>query len=119
MGSVVIDRRSRCVVHAPGVIEAVANVHDRSARAHVRRVHPLICGSAERHAYGIVLRGRVKVAAARGAAVGNVAVGFVVDDFALEESADSGVGQVAEFVGTHSQVGGERLSALVWYVFAD
>src|SRR5438067_12826631 len=42
-----------------------------------------------------------------------MAVGFVIDDLPLKESADTGMGEIAEFVGAHRQIGGKRLPVFV------
>jgi ABC-type Fe3+-citrate transport system substrate-binding protein len=70
-------------------------------------------GGAKRDAERIVPECSLRVAAAAAAAIGNVPVGFVVDDFSLKKIADEFVGEIAEFVGTRRQVDRENVSVLV------
>jgi hypothetical protein len=71
------------------------------------------CGGVKRNIERILPELGFRVAAAIGAAVGHMAVGFVIDDFALKKIADEFVGEIAEFVGTRRQVDRENVSVLV------
>src|SRR5579885_336500 len=60
----------------------------------------------------ILTRAPTRCASRTAHAVGDVAVGFVVDDFALEENAYAFVGEVADFVGARSEVRRKGISVL-------
>ncbi len=48
-----------------------------------------------------------------------MAVGFIVDNLAFEERADALIGEFAEFVGAHRQIGGKCLPVLVGHLLAN
>src|ERR1700731_4862594 len=103
MHAVRVDRGYGGVRRPPVVVEVGTDVPRNTAGAHIGCVHALIGRVTVEKTKRVKPTVRQTPSAAGGAAVGDVAVGFVVDDFALEESTDSGVNEIAKFIGAGSQ----------------
>src|SRR5579859_1383873 len=92
VGAVVVDGYDGRGAGTPSVVEGGAHVVVLIF-AGVPGKHAIIFKASDNYRDRIVPKGYGRaIAAAEGAAVGDVAIGFVVDDFAFKERADALVG---------------------------
>jgi len=101
--AIVVDGGDASVHNLPVAVEDVADVLDLFS-AHIACVDELPGVLTQLDSQRVVLKVGVLVAAAGSAAVSDVAIGRVVSDFALEERADTLVGEVTDVVRAGSQV---------------
>jgi hypothetical protein len=94
---VVINRGYTRVGRAPRTVEHVADVIPEVSAGGVSE-NSGRCRGEKRDTERMIPEFRLREAAATAASVGNVPVGFVVDDFALKEIPDEFVSEVANFV---------------------
>ncbi len=113
-----VYRSDSCTSCAPVAVEATAYI-DVTVRAGIESPNTIPGTTEERDAEGIESQKWTRVCATACAAIGNVAVGLVINDFALEQAADRVIGKVTKFVGAHGQVRGKRCSILVRHMLTN
>jgi len=107
-----------CGVGDPRVVERGADVVDLGF-AGVVGIHSVVLKSVDDDQNGVVPKIGDAPAAASGATVGDMTIGFVVDDFALEERSDTVIAEVAHGIGAGVEVGGQSMAILVRNAFAN
>jgi len=103
MIAIVVDGGDASVHNLPVAVEDVADVLNLFS-AHIAGIDELPGILSQLDSQRVVEEVGVLVAAAGSAAVSDVAIGRVVSDFALEERADTFMGEVADVVRAGSQV---------------
>jgi len=103
MIAIVVDGGDASVHNLPVAVEDVADVLDLFG-AHVAGIDELSGFLIQLDSQRVVFKVWGLVAAAKTAAVSDVAVGGVVSDLTLEERADTFMGEVADVVRAGSQV---------------
>src|SRR6516225_1459159 len=118
MRAIVIRGRDGSVRCGPVSVKATVHLIPPAVTRGVR-IDAVGSGGEKRDSQGVEAQLGLRIAAAAGTAIGDVAEGFVVNDFAFIEAADKFVGQIAELIGAGSQILRKQLSVLVGDLFAN
>ena len=98
MFSARVDYCDSLVCRAPVAVEGGTYILE-SIRAVIPGLHAVESKTSQNEVQRVEVETEAAVSAAICTAVGHVAVGFVVDYFALEQRADASIGEVANLLG--------------------